>query len=170
MRKPQKGFTLLETLVAMMILAFALIIISSTWGGNVLRLRKARLYNEVTFLLQQKMTEMELKYQNAPLEKIDEEAEGDFGKDFPDYKWEFKSQEFTMPDLSSLMTSQKDRVDEMEMAIAKQLTEVLSKSIKEINVTVIVFRKAKELQRYSLTSYIVDFNKDIALSPPGAGK
>ncbi|MDZ4662315.1 MAG: type II secretion system protein [Pseudomonadota bacterium] len=165
-----KGFSLLETLVAMMILSFSLIIISSTWGGNVLRLRKARLYNEVTFLLQQKMTEMELKYQNAPLEKIDEEDTGDFGKDFPDYKWEFNSQEFTMPDLASLLTSEKDRVSDMETSIVKQLTEVLSKSIKEIKVTVIVLKKGKEIKRYALTSYIVDYNKDIALSPSGAGK
>lgn len=170
MKKYFKGFTLLETLVAMMILSFALIVISSTWGGNVLRLRKARLFNEVTFLLQQKMTEMELKYRNAPLEKIDEESAGDFGKDFPDYSWEFKSQEFVMPDLASLLTSEKDRVSDMETTIVKQLTEVLSKSIKEIKVTVIVTKKAKELQRFSLTSYLVDFNKEITLSPGGSGK
>ena len=116
------------------------------------------------------MPNQNLQKLKAQLEKIDEEAEGDFGKDFPDYKWEFKSQEFTMPDLASFLTTQKDRVNDMETAIVKQLTEVLSKSIKEIKVTVIVLKKGKEVQRYPLTSYIVDYNKEIALSPPGAGK
>ncbi len=164
----KKGFTLLETLVSMMILSFALIVISGTWSGNVMRLRKARLYNEVTFLLQQKMTEMELKYQNVTLDKIDEEDSGDFGKDFPDYKWEFSSQEFTMPDLSAILgADDDDRQNEMEKTLITQVTETLSKSVKEIKVTVIVFKKKKEIQRYALTSYIIDYNKDVNLSPGG---
>lgn len=134
-----------------------------------MRLKKIRLNNEVAFLLQQKMTEMELKYQNVTLDQVKEEEAGDFGDSFKDYKWEFKSQEFVMPDLSLLLDNNKETNAEMQGMILKQIGEVLGKAIKEITVTVIVKKsnsQKKEL-RYSVSSYLVDFNKEIAFSVGG---
>jgi prepilin-type N-terminal cleavage/methylation domain-containing protein len=172
MNKNERGFTLIETLLAMAILAFGLIIVATTWSGNVMRLKKIRLNNEVAFLLQQKMTEMELKYQNVGLDQIKEEEEGDFGEGFKDYAWEFKSQEFVMPDLSLLIPPNKETNTEMQSMILKQIGEVLGKAIKEITVTVIVKKggtRKKEL-RYSVSSYLIDYNKEMAFSGvPGAG-
>lgn len=171
--KKNNGFTLVETLMAVSILAFGLVIIGTTWGGNVMRLRKIRLNNEVAFLLQQKMTEMELKYQNVGVDQIKEEEAGDFGDDFQDYSWEFKSQEFVMPDLSMLMDLRKENNQEMQSMILKQIGEVLGKAVKEISVTVIVKKtKTRKEQRFTVSSYLVDFTKEMAFtglpSAPGA--
>lgn len=136
-----------------------------------MRLKRIRLNNEVAFLLQQKMTEMELKYQNVGLDQIKEEEEGDFGEGFKDYTWEFKSQEFVMPDLSLLMDVNKESNTEMQGMVLKQIGEVLGKAIKEITVTVVVKKmgsRKKEL-RYSVSSYLVDFNKEMAFSGIGGG-
>ncbi len=166
------GFTLVETLMAVAILAFGLILVGTTWSGNVMRLKKIRLNNEVAFLLQQKMTEMELKYQNVGLEQVKEEEEGDFGDGFKDYKWEFKSQEFVMPDLSLLIDNDKESNTEMQSMVIKQIGEVLGKSIKEITVTVIVKKsgsRKKEL-RFTVSSYFVDFNKEMTFSGIGGAQ
>lgn len=166
------GFTLIETLMAVTILAFGLIIVSSTWGGNVMRLKKIRLNNEVAFLLQQKMTEMELKYQNTPLDQVKEEESGTFGDGFDDYAWEFKSQKFVMPDLSLLMDVNKETNVDMQRMILTQLGDVLGKSIKEITVSVIVKKnksRSKEI-KYSVSSYLIDYSKEPAFTGfSGAG-
>ncbi|OQW52838.1 MAG: hypothetical protein A4S09_08315 [Proteobacteria bacterium SG_bin7] len=172
MTQKDSGFTLVETLLAMAILAFGLLIVSSTWSGNVMRLKRIRLNNEVAFLLQQKMTEMELKYQNVGLDQIKEEEEGDFGDSFKDYRWEFKSQEFVMPDLSLLVDNNKETNTEMQGMILKQIGEVLGKAVKEITVTVVVKQagsRKKEL-RFSVSSYFIDFNKEIAFSGIGGAQ
>ncbi len=167
-----RGFTLIETLMAVSILAFGLIIIATTWSGNVMRLNKIRLNNEVAFLLQQKMTEMELKYQNVGLDQIKEEETGDFGDDFKDYAWEFKSQEFVMPDLSLLIDLKKENNAEMQGMVLKQIGEVLGKAVKEISVTVIVKKSSKRKKelRFTVSSYLIDFNKEMTFSGiPGMG-
>jgi len=162
------GFTLLETMIAMLILSFGIIVVSGTWSGNFLRVRKARLYNEVAFLLQQKVTELELKYGTASLSAIEEEETGDFGEDFPDYSWEFISQDFTMPDLS-LFNSGEEAQDDISRTIKKALTNIISKSVKEITVSVILKKggKRKREARYSVSTYIVDFNAEIPFTGIG---
>ena len=127
-----------------------------------MRVRKMRLYNEVAFLLQQKMTEIELKYQNMPLDKIPEEDAGNFGDSFPDYSWELKSQEFQLPDLSSMLDVNKESNVDMQRMVLKQLNESLGKAIKEIKVSVIVKKNNKRAAetRYTISTYMVDFTKE----------
>ena len=79
------GFTIIEVLISISILVGAIITISSVWSGNTLRIRKSRLFNEVGFLLERKVAEIELKFEGKDLSSIPEELSGDFGEKFKNY-------------------------------------------------------------------------------------
>lgn len=162
----QAGFTLIETLVAMVIMTFTIVAVSNTWSGNVFRVQKARLNATTAALLQRKMTEFEILYKDKPLE-VPEEESGDFGKDYPGFRWEMKSQVFEMPDLSGAMVAKEGGADEMLLTIIRTVSDYIKQSAKEVTVTVIYKGRAKNELRNSVTTYFVDYTKEVPL--PGGG-
>lgn len=163
--RQSKGFTLLEVLVALMILAGGLLVLNQSWTTNNLRLRKANLYNNSATLLQKKMVEMEALYKDKPLEEIPESESGDFGSDHPTYRWEMESRELEFPDLSSIIIGEGEG-DETTLMMIRQMTDLISQSIKEVKVTIFVKTKKKEVS-FSATTYFVDYAREFGL--PGAG-
>jgi general secretion pathway protein I len=163
MIKSKKGFTLLETLLAMIILSTGILLLTNSWSGSFLRIRKTQLNSEVSALLERKMVEVEAEYKDKPLESIPEEKEDDFGSDYPQYSWKLESQEFKIPDLSAGMTSRDGGANEMLLSIIKQLSEHLNKSVKEVRVTVLYKPKSGKELSFSVTRYYVDFNKELPM-------
>lgn len=164
--KHNKGFSLIEVLVALAILAGGIIIVSSSWSGNFLRVRKSTLYNNVSVLLERKMTEIDALYRGKSIDEIPDEDSGDFGSDFPEYRWTLNSQPFEMPDLSANLTSQKGGADDTLIQVLKQMKEFMSESVVEAKVTVFVKGRSKEI-KFSATTYFVDYSKDFSMG--GAG-
>ncbi len=162
-----KGFTLLEVLIAVAILASGIILLGTSWSGNLMRLRKSNLYSNVSALLERKIVELESEYRDKPLGEIPESREGDFGSDFPDYKWKMKSRDLKFPDLSAVIVG-KDGADETLLSMVRQMTDVLSKAIKEIKVSVLVKAKKKDLE-FSATDYIIDYSAGIGGVTGAAG-
>lgn len=162
-----KGFTLLEVLIALVILAGGLLVLNSSWSTNSLRMRKANIFNNSATLLQKKMVETEALYAGKPLEEIPEEESGDFGTDHPTYRWELKSRELEFPDLSALIIGEGE-ADETLLSMIRQMTELISKSVKEVKVTVFVKTNKKEVS-FSATTYFVDYSKEIGLPGAAAG-
>ena len=162
-----KGFTILEVVIAMIILSGALIVLTSSWGGAFMRVKKAQRYFEASSLLERKMVEIDLEFRGKPLDSIPENKEGDF-EGVDDYSWKMSSKKLEFPDFSSTLASRDGGVDEMTMMIIKQMTEAMSKSIKEVTVTVL-YKVGKKPTEYSVTTYFVDYNKDLPLGMPGGG-
>ncbi len=157
----KSGFTLLEVLVAIVILVGGILVVSSSWSGNFLRIRKANLYNNVAFLLERKVTELDAFYRGKPIDDIKEEESGDFGDEYPQYTWAMKSKKFIMPDLSSLLISKDGGADEMFLTIIKQTTEYISKAVKEVTVSVFVTAPGGKKAEFKVVMYFVDFNKEL---------
>lgn len=81
--RPDKGFTLLEVMVALAIIATALV---TLLGTHLLSLNLAHRHKEqtmATMLARQKMEEL----LTTPFESLTSDA-GDFGSEHPGYKWE----------------------------------------------------------------------------------
>ena len=156
-----RGFTLLETLVALVITVAAGLILANAWSGNYQRVRKTTLKNNVAQLLERKIVEIETKNMDKKISEISPE-EGNFGSDFPQYRWSFTTQPFEMPDMAAVLSSQKDGVDQTLLTVLKKMQELFNKSILEGTVTVYANFGGKETS-YSITTYFVDYDTEISL-------
>lgn len=158
----QKGFTLLETLMAMMIMATALLLLANSWSAAFSRVKKTQLNFELSTLLDRKMNELEREFKGKPVDGIPDEKEEDFGDDLKNFSWKMKSRKFEFPDISSSLTARSGGADQMTIMIVKQMTDQISKSIKEITVTVIYKAEKKNIE-VSATTYFTDFDKPISM-------
>jgi general secretion pathway protein I len=79
---PQKGFTLLEVMVALLIIATSFIVLLHSRNQSVIAADYARHMTIATLLASEKMGEMELE----DLLDINEDT-GTFGDDYPEYTW-----------------------------------------------------------------------------------
>lgn len=168
MKNPRKGFTLIEVLVAMMILSGAMVALSQSWSGSLFAFRKSSKVNTAVSLLKKKATELEIKYKTNSFSEIPEQEAGDFGSDFSEFTWTAQTQELEFPDLSALLISEDGGANEMILMVVKQMTDFFSKSIKELRVVVVWDSNGKKLN-YSVTTYLVNNATSGSLGIGGAG-
>lgn len=124
---------------------------------------------EVAHLLERKMTEFDIKYRND-VANIPEEDKGDF-EGYPKYRWEVKSREFEMPDLTPIIMAKNQKTgnggtNEMLLSMVRQMSDFFKQAVKEVTLTVFAKVGKKELP-YAVTTYYVDYSKEPAL--PGMG-
>lgn len=168
-KKSESGFTLLEVMIAVGILVGAILVVSNTWSGNFLRVRKANLYNNAAVLLEQKVIELKSKYREKSMGEIPETEAGDFGTENKNYRWTFKSQVFKMPDLSSVLIKE-GQGDQNFLTMIKQTQDFISQAVKEATISVFVKTAGREVE-FSVTTYFVDFNQQFGGggTPGGSG-
>lgn len=77
------GFTLLEVMIATAIIAIALVAALGSQSQSVSLANEAKFATTVAFLAQKKLAELEAN----DLEDVVSDT-GDFGEDFPGYRWE----------------------------------------------------------------------------------
>jgi general secretion pathway protein I len=88
-RASQSGFTLLEVMIAVAILAITLVTLLSVVTGNIRATRHARLTTTATFLARAKMVELEDQVLENGFSTDDESAEGTFKEqDHPEFRWD----------------------------------------------------------------------------------
>jgi len=93
----RRGFTLLEVMISLAILAIALVAISGLNGGAVTMHAYGRRATEATLLLRGKMLDVEDDLQKNGFSDFDDEKHGDFTDDgAPPYAW---SAEILRPDV-----------------------------------------------------------------------
>lgn len=152
-----KGFTIIETLMATIIIAGAFVVLGSSWSGSLLAVRKSRQLTTVALLLQKKTTEFELKFAEKIPEDETTEETGTF-EDFPGFRWVVKTRKLELPDLAGTLTARDGGASEIEILIMKKLTETVQKTVREMKVS--VFWKFQERENeYSITTYLVDYSK-----------
>ena len=162
-----KGFTLIEVVLAMMVMASGLFILTSSWSGTYNRLRKTKIQVELTTLLERKAFEIEREWRGKSLDVIPEEKEDIFGSDLPNYKWKMKSQKLQFPDISPLLKGEGDVGQGLDTAtLFKLFSEHLSKSVREIKVEV-TYTGEKKPMSADVTFYMVDYDKPLPM--PGGG-
>ena len=91
LNKKTLGFTLLEVMVAMSIIAIALTAVIGSQSQSVGLAGEAKFNISAPLLAQSKMAEMELE----DPDDLTSDA-GDFREDFPDYRWDVKVSDVTL--------------------------------------------------------------------------
>jgi general secretion pathway protein I len=169
-KERQRGFTLIEVLIATIIMAGAIMVLANSWSGNFMRVRNARINNTMANLLERKMTEFEVQTKEHPQDVLPESDGGDFGAKFPGYRWEMTSQPFEMPDITSALAAREGGVDEMLLTIVQTTSQFMKDAVKEMQVTVYYKgNRGREIQQ-SATTYIIDWTKEMQLpGMPGGG-
>lgn len=155
MRTRARGFTLLEVMIAIMVLSTALTLLASSWGAASIRIRKAQLQFEAASILESKMAEVEIQYRGGSLDEIPEDPQENEIDET--HKWRLSSKKMEFPDLTSAFT-QGGAVNPMIQTLVQQFTDTLKRSIKEVTVTVIVSDSGKNYE-YSATTYFIDYSK-----------
>lgn len=82
MRRQDAGFTLLEVMVAMSILAIALVAVFQMQSQSISMSTEARFLTTASLLAQNRMADIE-----APAQLDNRTQKGDFAPDYPDYGW-----------------------------------------------------------------------------------
>lgn len=161
-----RGFTLIEVLVAMMILAGSMLALSQSWSGSLVRYRKTQDLAIITSLLKKKTTELEIKYRELAFGEIPEEDGGDFGSEYPNYTWAVKTKELEFPDIAETLVSQAGGSSDLLLTVVKQMTQYFSKNTKEVQVT-LIWKSNKREAKYSISTYITNAAGGALTAPVG---
>ena len=166
-----RGFTLIEVILALMIIASGLLVLSNSWSGTYSRLKKTQIQVQMAALLERKIVEIEKEYKGKPIDSIPEEKTDDFGSDLPEYSWKMTSQKLELPDLSPILGAQSREAGEIGMkldlaSIMKMFSEHLSKSVREVKIE-IIYKDIKKPISVAVVIYMIDYDKTLAM--PGAG-
>lgn len=163
----KSGFTLIEVVLALMVMASGLLILMNSWAGTYSRLRKTQTQVEIVGLLERKVSEIEREYKGKSLDSIPEDKADDFGSDVPNYSWKMKSRKLEIPDLSPLLVGREGGANTNLLMIMKLFTDHLSKSVKEVKITVTHKEGKKKPLSVDVTIYMVDYDRPLPM--PGAG-
>ncbi|OGP08486.1 MAG: hypothetical protein A2048_09225 [Deltaproteobacteria bacterium GWA2_45_12] len=155
----RNGFTLLEILIAVSILATAFTILLASQGSNFLSSERADYLTTATFLARQKMVELEMDFEKDmargkfPDEK---EEEGTFEDKFEDFRWKVKIKKVEIP---TVIPETEETKNNLVATYLKQITDQLSKAVREISLTVYWGDKDKPLKdqpHMTVTTHIVN--------------
>lgn len=97
MREEDAGFTLLEVMVAMSILALALVAVLQLQSQSIAMSTSARFMTTASLLAQSKMADVE-----AGAALGNKSQKGDFAPDFPEYKWTVQITDTKIPKLKRI--------------------------------------------------------------------
>lgn len=166
--RSKKAFTLIEVVLAMMIMASGMFILTNSWAGTYARLRKTNIQVQLAALLERKIVELEREFKTQSLEAMKEEDNGDFGSELEGYTWEMKSQKVEFPDLSGIIGGVGENQNLDLVSIMKLFSEHLSKSVKEVKVTVTYKDKKKPIV-VDVVFYVVDYDRPLPMPGGGGG-
>lgn len=167
----RRGFTLIEVVLAMMIMVSGLMILTNSWSSTYLRLQKTQVQVQLAALLERKVVEIEKEYKDKPIDSIPEEKEDTFGSDLPEYSWKMTSQKLELPDISPLLAPAEDSggaggTNADLVSIMRMFTEHMNKAIREVKIEVTYKDKKKPISA-DVVIYMIDYDKQLPL--PGSG-
>lgn len=157
------GFTLLEVVIAMAIMALAFGAILAVEGSSINASARAKQMNIVAMLAKNQMIETEYKIEGKTFDEVKKEDQGTFEEPYQDFKWKTVVKELKFPNIGSggagkgAASSAAGGSDQTAELVTKLMTNFLTKSIREVTVTILWKRGSGE-QTFSLATYWVDLN------------
>lgn len=151
-----RGFTLLEVMMALAVLALAISALVAFQGRGIVMNSKARDLTTATTLARQKMEEIKLQVdKDLRLGKFSDgkTEEGAFETPFDRYKWKFELKKVELPIPPESGDNQKGGSSIMT-TIVNMISKQLSDSVREAKLTILWEELDKERQ-FSVTTHFV---------------
>lgn len=160
-----KGFTLLEIMIAVAIMVVAFTAILSVQQGSLRATDRAKILNTVAMLAKAEMTETEVKMEGKAFSELKDEEEGGFPEPYQDYRWKRVIKEVEFPAFNTGGSEGESGEDgNLTAMMGQMISSFLSKAVREVTVT-IIWKRGEGDQSYSLTTYWVDINHELSLTP-----
>lgn len=174
-----KGFTFIEVLIAMAIFTIAVLAAIDITSGSVRATRDARDISTATWLLQQKMVELETKLETDGVEKACEKKDtGKFGEPYETYTWESNCDEvdFQLSETASKLAKASGQDDEDKSApenvilkmILKTASDYITQSIREVHVAV-NWTSGKTKRSIDATTHFVRYDQKVSIGGVTSG-
>jgi prepilin-type N-terminal cleavage/methylation domain-containing protein len=167
------GFTLLETMIALLIMVMAFTAILTVESNSIRASENARRLNIVRMLAKNKITEVEQEIEGKSFSEVKKENGGSFKSPYQDYRWNSVVKEIEFPNLSvgapksnssgSSSAAGGGAGSDIADFLTKLLTNFLSKAVREVTVT-IHWKRGTSEQNFSLSMYWVDLNHEFQTS------
>lgn len=159
-RNSQGGFSLLEIMVAVTILAISLLVILDMHGGSMLTSMRAEEVTVATMLARQKIREVQLKIEEE-MEKgetpsEDKSEEGSFEEPFERYRWAatIKKVDIPVPPQPEGQEGEEQVSMDVMLTMFKMISEKIAEAAREIRVTV-KWDELGEEQELSVATHVV---------------
>ena len=133
--KKKRGFSLIEVLVAVLLLASLIALMAQLSYGNVRKLKKARRLEKAVRLLERKMLLLEEEFKGKSVFKLPAEDEGDFDNE-ENWFWSYQTQPLELPSSRILLAVAQIPENDLNTQMAETLIGVLSETVVELKLTV----------------------------------
>jgi prepilin-type N-terminal cleavage/methylation domain-containing protein len=185
-RTAAAGFSLLEVMVSLAILAVGLVSLTRTVTGNVRATQHARMVTAATFLARTKISSLEQTIMELGFSEVEGTDEGDFAEEgFPRYKWSAAVERIKLPanatQKAEQATSQKiNSTNPMEILsgfmgsfmtmLMEPIRVALEESVRRVVVKIKWNEPGRPEQSFELVNFLTDPSKlTMALQTGGAG-
>ncbi|MGE4233796.1 MAG: prepilin-type N-terminal cleavage/methylation domain-containing protein [Bacteriovoracia bacterium] len=156
------GFTLLEVMIAITIMAIAFAAILSSQSGSINLTKKSKDLNVASWLAKNLMVESEHLFEGKQFSELPKEESKAFGAPFNNYKWKREVREIKFPDFTPPQ-KEGEGLPEPVRLLGKSVSKYLENSIRELVVTISWERptpKGPAIQELVLTTYLIDLSKE----------
>lgn len=156
-----KGFTLLEVMIAMGIMVVTFGAVLMVQSGSLTASERARQMNAVAMLAKNSMIDTELAIEGKGFKEVKSEESGQYDPPYDQYRWNRKIKEIKFPNLI-ISSGEDESIQPQAEMLGKLMSKFLSDAIREINVTV-TWQRGKGTQSYSISTYWVDLNHEFSI-------
>jgi general secretion pathway protein I len=158
--KKQSGFSLLEIMVAVAIMATGFVALLGLQNSTMVATQRAERLTTATFLARQKMVEYEIELEKDmeknKFPRDEKEETGSFDDPYEDYRWKWTIKKVEIPVINS---GKGEGQDVLIASYMKNISDQISRSVRELQLTIYWGDKdipIDEQQNLVLTTHIVD--------------